>query len=179
MLANARKDHSISLLLILFVLICRYAATGSCNIFVFIVTWVLLDTSESSTSSDKLGSADASAFMVSKLCSLLYPDTKCCEWIWSRGAFLSAVWVRHAISWNAWQAQTAGKKHRHFTIQTRFTDKFHSLSSIEVHSKLLWVHYEVGFRTSWHCQQTMKSVGIQCLLIIYQLCNQNSIYLLM
>lgn len=41
----------------------RYAVTGSCNIFVFIVTWVLLDTSESSTSSDKLGSADASAFM--------------------------------------------------------------------------------------------------------------------
>ena len=93
MLTNARKDHSIPLLLILFVLICRYAATGSCNIFVFIVTWVLLDTSESSTSSDKLGSADASAFMVSKLCSLLYPDTKCCEWIWSRGAFLLA-WER-------------------------------------------------------------------------------------
>ena len=48
-----------------FYLICRYAATGSCNIFVFIVTWVLLDTSEASTSSNKLGSADASAFMVS------------------------------------------------------------------------------------------------------------------
>jgi len=59
-----------------FYLICRYAATGSCNIFVFIVTWVLLDTSEASTSSDKLGSADASAFMVSGLCSLLCPDTK-------------------------------------------------------------------------------------------------------
>jgi len=41
----------------------RYAATGSCNVFVFIVTWVLLDTSEASTSSDQLGSADASAFM--------------------------------------------------------------------------------------------------------------------
>ena len=89
------------------------------------------------------------------------------------------LWVRHAIFSNAWQAQTAEKKHRHFTIQTRFTDKFHSLSSIEVHSKLLSVHYEVGFSTSWHCQQTMKSVGIQCLLIIYQLWNQNSIHLLM
>ena len=54
-----------------FYLIGRYAATGSCNIFVFIVTWVFLDTNEASTSSNKLGSADASAFTVSRFCSLV------------------------------------------------------------------------------------------------------------
>ena len=63
---------------------CRYAATGSCNVFVFIVTWVLLDTSEASTSSDQLGSADASAFMVSGFYSLvlgfLNPVTDLCSW---------------------------------------------------------------------------------------------------
>ena len=90
--------YSIYLLLvytsILIVLICRYAATGSCNIFVFIVTWVLLDTSEASTSSEKLGSSDASAFMVSGLCSLLYPCRHKMPWMdlvtW---CFLFAVWA--------------------------------------------------------------------------------------
>ena len=48
-------------------LICRYAATGACNIFVFVVTWIFLGTNEDSTSSNKLGSSDATAFMVNTI----------------------------------------------------------------------------------------------------------------
>ena len=54
---------------VLFLIVCdcliyRYAATGACNIFVFVVTWIFLGTNEHSTSSNKLGSSDATAFMV-------------------------------------------------------------------------------------------------------------------
>ncbi|KAK2551875.1 Major facilitator superfamily domain-containing protein 12 [Acropora cervicornis] len=40
----------------------RYAATGLCNIFVFVLTWILLGSSGNSTNSDELGSSDAAAF---------------------------------------------------------------------------------------------------------------------
>lgn len=40
----------------------RYAATGSCNIFVFVITWVFLETSDVNSDSNQLGTGDATAF---------------------------------------------------------------------------------------------------------------------
>ena len=56
----------------------RYAATGLCNIFVFVLTWILLGSSGTGSNSDKLGSSDAAAFTVSTTRSI-GPSTESCR----------------------------------------------------------------------------------------------------